>query len=286
MAHFPRGHASAAGAAAILAILWSPQLTAQTPAPPAYPSSPYRAAPYPNQPSYPAPASPPLQTGGLTPPSSSSAPRPGETETYQQLNRAEREDAGRGLEFVWLAAESGYEYLSLEALHGSSLLDGSVIAPSGSALVLGAGVGVRVIFLTFGAHVRLARQSAWDLWTFNAEVGLHLPLGEIEPSFTLSAGYATLGSFAAAPSAAGFDSDRIDIGGFDGRLGAALDWYINPLLSLGAHGSLEILVLSRSRAAPPEGVSDATPALTALYGRDGSGVGLGASVTAVVGLHF
>jgi hypothetical protein len=222
----------------------------------------------------------------LTPPSSSNAPRPGETETYQQLNRAEREDAGRGLEFVWLAAESGYEYLSLEALHGSSLLDGSVIAPSGSALVLGAGAGVRVIFLTFGAHVRLARQSAWDLWTFNAEVGLHLPLGELEPSFTLSAGYATLGSFEAAPSAAGFDSARIDIGGFDGRLGAALDWYVNPLLSLGAHGSLELLVLSRSRAAPPEGISSASPALTALYGRDGSGVGLGVSVTAVVGLHF
>jgi hypothetical protein len=286
MAHFPRGHFPTAAVAAILAILGSPPVAAQTPASPAYPSSPYPATPYPSQPSYPAPASPPLQTGGLTPPSSSSAPRPGETETYQQLQRAEREDAGRGLEFVWLAAETGYEYLSLDALQSSSLLDGRVLAPSGSALLLGAGAGVRVIFLTFGARVRLARQSAWDLWTFNGEVGLHLPLGEIEPSFTLSAGYATLGSFTATSAPAGFEPERIDIGGFNARLGAALDWYVNPLLSLGAHGSMELLVLSRSRVTQPEAVLSAVPALGALYGRDGSGVGLGASIAAVVGLHF
>src|SRR5688572_27533598 len=91
MAHFPRGHAGAAGMAAILAILWSSQLRAQAPAP-AYPRGPYPAAPYQSQPGYPAPASPPLQTGGLTPPPSSTAPQPGEAETYQQLQRAERED--------------------------------------------------------------------------------------------------------------------------------------------------------------------------------------------------
>jgi hypothetical protein len=287
MAHLPSGHAGAAGAAAILSILWSAQLPAQTPAPPAYPSpaAPYPSQPYPSQPGYPAPTSPPLQTGGLTPPPSSSSPRPGETETYQQLERAEREDAGRGLEFVWLTAESGYEYLALDALHESSLLDGDVLSPSGSALVLGVGAGVRVIFLTVGARVRVARQSAWDLWTFNGEVGLHLPMGELEPSFTLSAGYATLGSLAGSSAApAGFEPGRIDIGGFNARLGAALDWYLNPLLSLGLQGSVALLVLSRDRAAQPEAVL-AVPALSS-YGRDGSAVGLGASITALVGLHF
>jgi hypothetical protein len=221
----------------------------------------------------------------LTPPPSSTAPQPGEAETYQQLQRAEREDAGRGLEFVWLTAEAGYEYLSLDALHGSSLLDGSVIAPSGSALLLGAGAGVRVIFLTLGARVRVARQSAWDLWTFNGEVGLHLPMGELEPSFSLSAGYATLGSLTAPSAPAGFEPGRIDIGGFNARLGAALDWYLNPLLSLGVHGGAELLVLSRSRAEQPELIATA-PALGTLYGREGSGVGLGASLTAMAGLHF
>ncbi len=281
MAHFPRGHGGAAGAAAILAILWAAQLAAQTPAPPAYPGRPYPGSPYPSQPGYPAQPSPPLESGGLTPPTSSNAPRPGEAETYQQLERAEREDAGRGLEFVWLAAESGYEYLALDALHGSSLLDGRVITPSGSALVLGAGAGVRLIFLTLGARVRVARQSAWDLWTLNGEVGLHLPMGELEPSFTFSAGYATLASVSASSPPEGFNAEGVDVGGFNGRLGAALDWYLNPLLSLGAQGSVELLVLSRS----PLPADDAAPVLS-WYAREGSGVGLGASLTARVGLHF
>jgi len=276
MAHTSRGHPYVGSVAAILAILTAPLVRAQAPSGP-YPSSP---------PSYPRPAAPPLQTGGLTPPPSSPAPaNPGENETYRQLNRAEREDAGRGLEFVWLAVESGYEYLSLDGLHASKLVDASVIDSSGSSLLLGAGAGVRLIFLTLGARFRLARQSAWDLWTLNAEVALHLPLGTLEPSFSLSAGYASLGSFEAHNAPAGFELERIDITGFDARLGAALDWYLNPLLSLGIQSQVELLVLSRSGAAQPA-VATSAPELGELYASDGSGVGVGVSVTAVAGLHF
>jgi hypothetical protein len=295
MAHTSRGHPYVGSVAAILAILYAPLVRAQNPSSP-YPSGPYPSRPYPSsqypsnqypnsQPSYPAPP-PPLQSGGLTPPPSSpAAPSPGESETYQQLERAEREDAGRGLEFVWLGVEAGYEYLSLDALHAADLVDGSVIDSSGSSLLLGAGAGVRLIFLTLGARFRLARQSAWDLWTLAAEVGLHFPQGALEPSFTLSAGYASLGSFAAADAPAGFELDRIDISGFDTRLGGALDWYLNPLLSLGVQGSAELLVLSRSGAAQPALVASA-PELAEFYARDGSGVGFALSVTAVAGLHF
>jgi len=269
--------------AAILVILCAAPVRAQAPSPPVYPSNPY-----PNSPSsYPAPATPPLQTGGLTPPPSSpTTQNPAESATYQKLDRAEREDAGRGLEFVWLGVESGYEYLSLDSLHANALLDGSVIAPAGSALLLGAGAGVRLIFLTLGARFRLARQSAWDLWTLNAEIGLHLPLGVLEPSFTLSAGYASLGGLAANGAPAGFEPNRIDISGFDSRLGAALDWYLNPLLSLGVQSSVELLVLSRSGAAQPALADGVSGGPGELYGRDGSGVGLGVSVAAVAGLHF
>jgi hypothetical protein len=276
MAHPSRCHPYVGSVAAILAILYTPLVRAQ------YPSSPYPNS----QPSYPNPATPPLQTGGLTPPPSSpAAANPGQNETYRQLDRAEREDAGRGLEFVWLGVEAGYEYLSLDALHASQLLDASVIDSSGSSLLLGAGAGVRLIFLTLGARFRLAQQSAWDLWTLNAEVGLHLPLGALEPSFTLSAGYASLGSFEAQNAPAGFELERIDISGFDTRLGAALDWYLNPLLSLGIQGNVELLVLSRSGAAQPA-LSASAPELGEFYARDGSGVGLGVSATAVAGLHF
>ena len=271
--------------AAILAILYAPVARAQNPGSP-YPNSPYPSSQYPSsQPSYPAPATAPLQTGGLTPPSSSPAANPGQNATYQQLERAEREDAGRGLEFVWLGVESGYEYLSLDGLHAGKLLDGHVIDSSGSSLLLGAGAGVRLIFLTLGARFRLAQQSAWDLWTLNAEIGLHLPLGALEPSFTWSAGYASLGSFEAQNAPTGFESGRVDISGFDTRLGATLDWYLNPLLSLGIQSNVELLVLSRSRTEQPA-LAASTPELAAFYARDGSGVGLGLSVSAVAGLHF
>jgi len=269
--------------AAILAILCAPSVRAQAPGAPAAPGSPYPGGPYPT--SYPAPT-PPLQTGGLTPPPSSPAAQsPAESATYRQLDRAEREDAGRGLEFVWLGVAAGYKYVPLDNLHADGLVDGSVIDDAGSALLLGAGAGVRLIFLTFGARFEMARHSAWDLWTLNAEVGLHLPLGSLEPSFTLSAGYASLGGFAPAGAPAGFEADRIDISGFDARLGAALDWYLNPLLSLGVQSGAELLVLSRSGTSQPA-LTGGPSGLGEFYGRDGSGVGLGVSVAAVAGLHF
>jgi hypothetical protein len=232
-------------------------------------------SPYPGSaPTYAPPAPPPLETGGLTPPPTS--PRPeGENQTLERLERAEREDAGRGLEFVWLDVESGYEYIALEGLASNGLVDGRVLDDSGSALSLGAAAGVRLIFITLGGRFRLARASDWDLWTLNAEVGLHVPLGAFEPWFTLGAGYASLGSF---------DTDGVrpgSVSGFDARLGAGLDWYINPLLSLGAQATFELLSLRRAAAAQP-GTGD--PAQ--VYARDGDGLGVGVTLSAGLGLHF
>lgn len=247
---------------------------------PAAAQQPYPSAP----PTYPPSAPPegtPLTTGGLTPPPAAES-RPGEAETLQRLELAEREDSGRGLEFVWLEAETGYEYLALQSFHDNELLDGEAIAGAGSALTLGAGAGVRLVFLTVGGRFRLASSEDWDLWTLNAEVGLHVPIGALEPSFTFSAGYASLGAFS-AEGAGGLPND-IDVSGFDARLGAAVDWYVNPLLSLGLRSSFEVLALYRSAPQAPAPATDAE--LARVYGQDGSGVGLGVTALGVVGLHF
>jgi hypothetical protein len=219
----------------------------------------------------------------LTPPQSAPAPA-NQNETSQQLDRAEREDAGRGLELVWVNVESGYEYVSLDALKSDALVDGRLIDNSGSTFALGVGAGVRLIFLTLGARFRMLQQSAWDLWTLNAEVGLHLPRGVLEPSFTFSAGYASVGSFQTNDATGSFDGSKVGISGLNARLGAALDWYVNPLLSLGLKGELALLVLSRDGTAP----STAEPAVPGaeLYQTDGSGIGFGGGISAVVGLHF
>ena len=49
--------------------------------------------------------------------------------------------------------------------------------------------------------------------------------------------------------------------------------------------NVELLVLSRSRTEQPA-LAASTPELAAFYARDGSGVGVGLSVSAVAGLHF
>lgn len=245
---------------------------AQSPQNPAYPSVP---SPY--TPSPPGP----LEAGGLRPPASAPPPT-AESETLARLEQAEREDAGRGLEFLWFDVEGGYEYLSLQGLRSDGLLDGEAVEDSGSGVALGAGVGVRLIFITLGGRFRLARLSAWDLWTLDGEVGLHMPLGALEPSFTFAAGYALLTS----PTADGLpelDAGSLDVSGVNARLGGNLDYYVNPLLSFGVRGSFELLALWRGGAAQPAEVPAAT---AASYARDGSGIGFGVTLSADVGLHF
>jgi hypothetical protein len=258
-------------AGAIFSILHVGLAQAQSPQPPAYPAA------------APAPEPPPLTTGGLTPPPTSARPF-GETATLSRLERAEREDAGRGLEFVWLNVESGYQYVALQALRADSLVDGQVVADHGSAFALGVGAGLRLIFFTLGARFRLAQQSAWDLWTLSGELGLHLPLGALEPYFSLSAGYASLGSLS-PQNAAGLDLSPVDGSGFDARLGAGLDWYVNPLLSIGALGSAEVLVLSRE-GGPLTATEGPGVEAAQVYARDGDGIGIALALTGVVGLHF
>jgi hypothetical protein len=204
------------------------------------------------------------------------ATTPGESETLQKLERAEREDAGRGLEFFWVDVEGGYGYMDLQALAASSLLDGTLLSDNGGGLVLGAGAGVRLIFLTLGARFRLTRLDSFDLWTVGGEVGLHLPRGAFEPSFTFSVAYA-----GASPSADGVNADGLAMSGISARLGANIEYYVNPLLSFGARGAVEALALWRSGAEQPAG----SP-IVQFYAQDGSGVGVGGTLTGTVGLHF
>ena len=250
--------------AAICSIGRAPAAFAQAaPAPPSVPS-PYTPS-----------APPPLETGGLRPPAPVATP-PGESETLQALERAEQEDAGRGLEFLWVDVEGGYGYMDLQALASSSLLDGTVLSDDGGGLALGAGVGVRLIFLTFGARFRLTRLEDFDLWTLGGEIGLHLPHGAFEPSFTFGVAYA-----GASPSADGLDADGLNLSGISARLGANIEYYVNPLLSFGARGTFETLALWRSGAEQPAG----SP-IVQFYAEDGSGVGVGGTLTGTIGLHF
>ena len=117
------------------------------------------------------------------------------TQTEAELDRADKEDSGRGLEFAWLNAELGPQYVGLQALKADNLVDGTLVESKGVGMGYGAGLGVRLLAFTFGARFRFGNFSDWQLWTLGAEAGMHIPLGRLEPYFSFGAGYASLGGF-------------------------------------------------------------------------------------------
>jgi hypothetical protein len=224
-----------------------------------------------------------LESGGLRPPEAVDGTQPppdGATEQPEkELEKADKEDSGRGLEWVWLNAEIGTEHLGLQTFKANSLVDAKLVKTTETGLVYGAGLGVRLLVFTAGVRFRLGSFSAWQLWTLDAEGGLHIPLGSLEPYFTLGAGYASLGSFSTSEPA----SSDAKVKGFNARLGAGLDYYLSNTFSVGANFTGDVLFLSRSASS----VSASTSANeAAVYGKDGSSIGAGATLTAVVGLHF
>ena len=72
-----------------------------------------------------------------------------------------------------------------------------------------------------------------------------------------------------------------DVQGFDARLGAALDYYLTNMFSIGANLTGDLLVLSRPKLADAP-----TSGEGSVYADSGSSIGGGVTLTAVMGLHF
>jgi hypothetical protein len=222
-----------------------------------------------------------LEAGGLTPPSSQ--PEEGyqpPDQTEQELERADREDSGRGLEFFWINGEAGFEHVGLQTFQAKDLVDADIVETTGSGPVFGGGLGLRLVFITAGARFRWGNFAAWQLWTLNAELGIRIPLGILEPHFTLGAGYASLGALDRVDTSNLVGSGNVDITGWDLRASGGLDLYLSNAFSLGAAVSGDFLFLTR----PGVDLESADPGN--VYAADGSSVGSGVTTTAVVGLHF
>ncbi|MEO7036141.1 MAG: hypothetical protein ABI548_19535 [Polyangiaceae bacterium] len=223
-----------------------------------------------------------LQAGGLKPPeavqSDPNATAPSATEA--SLDRADKEDSGRGLEFVWLNAEAGPEYLGLQTLKAKGLVDNAVIHSKDLGMAYGAGLGVRLLVFTMGARFRFGNFPDWQTWTLNAEGGMHIPLGRVEPYVTFGGGYASLGAY---------NKDKLNglplsaAHGFNVRGGAGVDWCLTNTFSIGANLAGEILYLSRkaSETVPTQGAVSYSAVIPG-----GSGIGAGMTLSAVLGLHF
>jgi len=235
-----------------------------------------------------------LNAGGLAPPgsantsSSSYDPRHQSYDTEQTLKTADEKDSGLGLQFIWANAEAGFQYLSLNTFHANNLVDSQFVKTSQAGPVYGFGAGLRLLFLTLGGRFRLGNFSDWQMWTLDAEAGLHMPVGRVEPYFSFAAGYASLGAFGGASNALNLQSSGVNIHGWNARLGFGIDIYITRVLSVGALMSGDMLYLKRARRisiANP--TNDPTIAKAAqVYANDGSSIGGAATLTGVLGLHF
>jgi len=230
-----------------------------------------------------APAGSNLQAGGLKPPEavvSDPNPTPA-TKTEAELDLADKEDSGRGLEFAWLNVELGPQYVGLQALKSDHLVDGTLAESKGFGMMYGAGLGARLLAFTLGARFRFGNFSDWQLWTLGAEGGMHIPIGRIEPYFTFGAGYASLGGF----KADGLSPLKPSAHGFNLRGSAGLDVYLSNTFSIGGNLSGDLLFLSRS-ASGSVSTTDPLPSEAAVYLQDGSGIGAGATPSLVLGLHI
>ena len=217
-----------------------------------------------------------LEAGGLAPPGSGegagdSWAGPTEPSPVPELSEADERDSGRGLEFFWINGGAGFEYMALQK--EDRFADPSVLKRQQSGLVVDGALGVRLIYLTLGPRLRFARLSDGQLWTLDMEVGLHVPVGRLEPYASLAGGYAAL-----RPRP---DVLEDNIWGFDFRAGGGLDYYVSDVFSVGAAATAGVLSLHR-----PTSVDDAGTGAD-----DGGTVGgsiWGASITAsaILGLHF
>ena len=169
------------------------------------------------------------------------------------------------------------------------LLDPARVKSSGFGLVRGAAVGVRLHEFTLAVRYRYGDFSDWQLWTLGGEASMNFSLGRVEPYFGFGVGYASLGGTVADISRAftPLPAPAVDIHGLNLRLNVGLSYFVARWFSFGANRSGDAFFLRRKGDHLLRSSStDPNSSLPFPYGVDGSGNGLGAALSMVLGLHY
>ncbi len=215
-----------------------------------------------------------LSVGGLAAPEPMPEPSDQRSDIEKELDDAERQDAGRGLEFVWAEAQLGYEWIHPTALADQDLLDES--PSSQSSFAFGGALGVRLLYFSLGARFRFAPGPRFTLWTLGGEVALRVPYGALEPYAIVGLGFA---HFTGAETQEG---NRVSsIAGLNLRLGGGIDYYLSQSFSLGAQVSFDYLSLHRGPDRALCGDSG-----DCVFANKGSAAGVMLNPSLIVGLHF
>jgi hypothetical protein len=241
-----------------------------------------------------------MKAGGLAPPppmdekahQPSPTPEPEKKKTEEELEEAEEEDSGRGLSFVWLNFEGGFEHVGLQTFNvDETNFSAGFIETTATGAVLGAGLGAQLLFLTVGVRGRIGLLDAWQLFSVGGELGFRFPIGRFEPYFHLGAGYSAIGSFSSAVLG---EDPSVSIRGFYARGGGGLDIFVTKIFSVGASATGEFMAMTRPGLDPSAvtdiqsqpTISDAQRVQAEALKLEGSGYGLAVAITGVAGLHF
>lgn len=204
----------------------------------------------------------------------------------------ESQDSGLGLEWIWLNADAGYAYTDLASFSQSSL---GLQKTASSGPVVGAGIGARLLFFTFGVRARdLILENIGNLWEIGGEAAFHLRVWRIDPYLGVRGGYNFVGSLdqSTVSNATGNTSPSVSVHGFNVGPMIGLDYYFAHWISIGVDFDAQFLFLQRPAVSLPAGldVSKLPPAQQAqanqLYHESGSSAGIQLSPTAHLGIHF
>jgi hypothetical protein len=256
-------------------------------------------APQPGEPPVPQPTTPPPEpgpsAGGLTapPPIEPDAPaaQPS-SETEQKLKESEEEDAGRGLSWFYVEAEGGFQHVGLETFAidrnpSQGTVSAGLVPSKASGGYVGAGLGVQLVFITIGPRFRVGFFPDYQLFSIGGELGFRIPIGIVEPAFSIGGGYAAMGSFSGAVTGA---NDAISIRGGYGRIQGGVDFFVTNTFAIGVGASWEFLALTRPGVDPAslsqaqqDNLNDAQQQALAA---EGSGYGSSVNIGARVGFHL
>jgi hypothetical protein len=240
---------------------------------------------------------PPPGYSGSPPPaaygSGATSPTDGTPTGNPAISTAEEsKDSGLGLEWVYLNADLGGGFASMNSFSEQTL---GLKQTSSGGPAFGVAAGVRLFFFSVGVRVRdLQLSGIGDLWELNGEAAFHTRIGRVDPYFGVRGGYNFVGSLSSSTvSVATGDSSSVSVHGFNVGPVVGIDYYLAKYVSLGIDLDAQFLFLQRPQLAIP-GASGGEltaqcqqdPQCAQLYQQSGNSVGFAFVPTAHLGIHF
>jgi hypothetical protein len=206
-------------------------------------------------------------------------------------NEEESKDSGLGLEWVYLNADVGGGFASMDSFNSTTL---GLQKTSAGGPAFGAAAGVRLLFFSLGVRVHdLQLSGIGDLWELSGEAAFHTRIGHVDPYIGVRGGYNFVGSLngSTVAVAAGDTPSSVSVHGFNVGPVVGLDVYLVKAVSIGVDAELQFLFLQRPKVPLPAGVTQADVSLLPtqeqqLYNQSGSSAGFAFVPTVHLGIHF